>query len=146
MSAHHPDARVVEVAQKCVDRSVLDQDVGAHHEQDRCCGCAEEEVDRRRLALALRLLDEADARVVVGDVAHDRDRSILAAACNHDELRDVARVQLLAEDRADRVGDVRLLVVGHDPDAARHARPRPRALGARIPISSLQRQEHLVLA
>ena len=119
MASDHSHARVLEVAQQCVDRPVLDNYVGAHHQQDLRARRAQEDVDGRCLAFTPRLFDQANALVATGYVADDRDGRIVTAAGDHDELGDAARRELLAEHRPDGVGDVGFLVVSHDPDAAR---------------------------
>ena len=89
LAAHHADGRVGEVAAaerrtRRPRRSTSALTMTSTGERGR----ADEQVDGRRLALAARLLDEADARFAAGDAGDDVDRPVLAAAGHHDDFRD----------------------------------------------------------
>ena len=116
--ADHADRGIVEMRQESVDRALLDHDVGADHEQDRRPRRGNEDVDRRRLAFAALLHDQPEPRLACCDVSNDRRRRIGASAGYDDEFLDMNGGQALPQNRVNRDGNIRLLVVRHDADAA----------------------------
>jgi hypothetical protein len=113
------------MTQESVQRAIFNKEICAHKKQYGGACFTDEEVDCGCLPFTALLLDETHPRIPTRDAGDDLSGSVFAAAGDDYQLCNRARGDPLAKDAFNRIGDIRFLVIGHDPDAALERRSGP---------------------
>ena len=118
LRADHADAGVGKHAHQVLDGVLIGNRVPALDDANLALGLGQKGVDRARLALAPRLLNQPDALVPRHKFARNRHRLVRAGAGDHDDLADFHVVQVLIEQRLQQRANVLLFVVDRHADGA----------------------------